>query len=175
MKLFDMIRSAGGGKFVAALASQAGIEPAQAEEALRAMLPEVGSSIRRAEESGSGALVVVDAMHDERYARYLDRPEALSEPGAVSDGERVLRGVMDGAERGALIGRVAAATGRSKDEVGSMLPLVATLAMAALGQTGRDAPAEIPWFGTRPGDRFGAPLLSALTALFEHDDGPKSR
>jgi hypothetical protein len=175
MKLFDTIRSAGGGKFVAALAGQAGIEPAQAEEALRAMLPEVGSAIRRAEESGSGAGVVVEAIHDERYARYLDRPETLSEPGAVSDGERVLKGVMDDAERGALIGRVATETGRSKDEVRTMLPLVATLAMAALGQTGRDASAEIPWFGTRPGDRFGAPLLNALTALFEHEDGPKSR
>lgn len=38
MTLLDTIRSAGGGKFVAALASQAGIEPAEAEEAMRAKL-----------------------------------------------------------------------------------------------------------------------------------------
>lgn len=175
MKLFDTIRSAGGGKFVAALASQAGIEPAEAEEALRAMLPEVGSAIRRAEESGSGAAVVVDAMHDERYARYLDRPEALSEAGAVSDGERVLKGVMDDHQRSEVIGRVGTGTGRNKDEIRTMLPLVATLAMAALGQKGREPSTEIPWFGTRSGDRFGAPLLNALTALFERDDEPKSR
>jgi hypothetical protein len=28
----------------------------------------------------------------------------------------------------------------------------------------------VPWFGTSPGDRFDAPLLNALTALFERDE-----
>ena len=48
-----------------------------------------------------------------------------------------------------------------------MLPLVATLAMAALGEKLRDPSPGLPWFGTRPGDRFDAPLLNALTALFD--------
>ena len=57
-----------------------------------------------------------------------------------------------------------------------MLPLVATLAMAALGEKLRERSPGLPWFGTRPGDRFNAPLLNALTALFERDDDqPKDR
>jgi len=78
--------------------------------------------------------------------------------------------VLDDDERGDLIRRVAAAIGPNEGEVRTMLPLVATLAMAALGQKLRDPSPEVPWFGTRPGDRFDAPLLNALTALFERDE-----
>jgi hypothetical protein len=170
VKLFDVIRSAGGGKFVSALAAKAGIEPGEAEEALRALLPEIGRAIRRTEESGSGAAAVHATMRDERYGRYLEQPEALAEPTAVPDGERVLADVLDEGERGDLIRRVAAEIGPNEEEVRDMLPLVATLAMAALGQKLRDASPGLPWFGSRPGDRFGAPLLDALTALFEPDE-----
>ena len=176
MKLFETIRSAGGGGIVTALAAKGRIGPDEAEEALRALLPEIGRAIRRAEESGSGAAVVSAAMHDERYARYLEQPDALGEPAAVADGEQVLEDVLDDDERGDLIRRVAAKIGPDEAEVRAMLPLVATLAMAALGEKLRERSPGLPWFGTRPGDRFNAPLLNALTALFERDDDqPKDR
>jgi hypothetical protein len=176
VKLLDTIRSAGGGEIVAALAAKARIGPNEAEEALRALLPEIGRAIRRTEESGSGAAVVSAALHDERYARYLEQPNALGEPAAVADGERVLEDVLDDDERGDLIRRVAAEIGPDEAEVRAMLPLVATLAVAALGEKLRDRSPGLPWFGTRPGDRFSAPLLNALTALFEQDDDtPKDR
>jgi hypothetical protein len=60
---FEVIRSAGGGGIVSALAAKAGIAPAEAEEALRALLPEVGHAIRRTEESGAGAAAVSAALH----------------------------------------------------------------------------------------------------------------
>jgi hypothetical protein len=166
MKLFDMIRSAGGGQFVDALAKQAGIQPGEAEEAMRLLLPEIGQAIRQTEESGSGATAVSAAMHDEHYARYLGQPEALGEPAAVSDGARVLGDVLDDDQRAALIRRVAATIGPTESQVGKLLPLVATLAMAALGQQVRAPSAGMPWFGSRPGDRFDAPLLNALADLF---------
>jgi hypothetical protein len=176
VKLFDTIRSAGGGEIVAALAARAHIGPDEAEEALRALLPEIGRAIRRTEESGSGAAAVSAAMHDERYARYLEQPDALGEAAAVADGERVLEDVLDDDERGDLIRRVAAEIGPDEAEVRAMLPLVATLAIAALGEKLRERSPGLPWFGTRPGDRFDAPLLNALTALFEQDDDdPKDR
>jgi hypothetical protein len=174
VKLFDVICSAGGGAFVSALAARAGIAPGEAEEALRALLPEVGHAIRRTEESGSGAAVVHAAMHDERYARYLVEPTALAEPAAVADGERVLADVLDDEERGELIRRVAVEIGPDEEEVRDMLPLVATLAMAALGQKLRDPSPGLPWFGTRPGDRLGTPLLNALTALFERGEDERN-
>jgi len=170
VKLFDTIRAAGGGEIVATLAAKAGIGPDEAEEALRALLPEIGRAIRRTEESGSGAAVVSAAMHDERYARYLEQPETLGEPAAVADGEQVLEDALDDDERGDLIRRVAAEIGPDEEEVRTLLPLVAALAMAAVGEKLRDRSPSLPWFGTRPGDRFDAPLLNALTALFEPDD-----
>ena len=175
MKLFERIQSAGGGRIVAALASRAGVAPRDAEAAVRALLPEIGRAIRRTEESRSGAAALSAAMHDERYARYLEQPEALEDPAAEEDGQRVLADVLDDDEGGALIRRVAAGTGANEGQVRTMLPLVATLAMAALGQNLREATPGLPWFGSRPGDRFDAPLLNALTALFEQDEERKDR
>ena len=170
MTLYEIIRSAGQGKFLAALGAKAGIGQDEAAEALRAMLPEIGSAIRATEESGSGAAAMVAAMHDERYGRYLEQPATIKESQAIEDGERVLDDVLEEDERNQLIRRVAAAIGPNEGEVRTMLPLVATLAMAALGQRLRDATPEMPWFGSRPDDKFDGPLINALTALFEHKE-----
>jgi hypothetical protein len=177
MKLFDAIRSAGKGEIVRTLAEEAGIERGEAEQALRALLPELGRAIRRRGESRPDAPVIDAALRDEGYARYLDDPKALCEPAAAADGERVLAEVLDHGQRRDLVRKVATAIGQSEGAVRTMLPLVATLAMAALGPEIREPSPEIPWYGTRPSDRFGAPLLNALAALFEQDEDkpPKDR
>ena len=114
-------------------------------------------------------------MGDERYARYLDNPEALREPGAVADGERVLLEILDEQQREELVRGAAAAIGAEEDRARRLLPLVASLAMAALGRQVREPSPEIPWFGTDPSDRFDEPLLNALTALFEHDEDSSNK
>jgi hypothetical protein len=172
MKLFDVIRSAGEGEIVATLAEEVGVGRDEAEQALRALLPEIGRAIRRSGESGAGAAAVHAALHDERYARYLDDPAALGEPAATTDGERVLAEVLDRGQRDQMVRRAGSAIGQSEAELRKMLPLVAALAMAALGQHLRDPSPEIPWFGTRQSDHFDAPLLNALAALFEHEEEP---
>ena len=177
MKLLDIIHSAGEGAIVARLAATAGLDRRQAEEALRALVPELGRAIQRAGQSRSGAAAVHAAMRDERYRRYLEQPATLAEPAAVEDGERVLDEVLDDDDRGELVRRVAADIGPDEGEVRKLLPQVAALAMAALGQRLREpAPSPgIPWFGTGPQDRFEAPLLKALAALFGHDEDPPQR
>jgi len=176
MKLFEEIRSAGEGAIVANLAAQAGVDRSAAEEGLRALLPELGRAIRRAAEGGAGTPSLEAALRDERYDRYLDDPAALSDGAAVADGERVLAEVLDADQREELARRVAAAIGPGEGGVRKLLPLVATLAMAALGRQLRAPTPGIPWFGTRPDDRFGAPLLNALAAMFEQEDEkPKGR
>jgi hypothetical protein len=169
--LFEIIRSAGKGEIVRTLAAEAGLDDSQAEEALCALLPEIGRAVRRTGESRSGAAAAHAVMRDERYQRYLDDPPALRQPDAASDGERVLSDILeDDEERGRLVRRVAAAIEPHEDAVRTLLPLVAVLAMGALGRQLREPSPGIPWFGTREGDHFDAPLLEALTALFEHDD-----
>ena len=170
MKLYDTIRSAGGGEIVGALAKYADISRDQAEQALRTLLPELGNAIRRAGESRTGAPTVHAAMQDERYARYLERPSALREPAAAAGGERVLAEVLDDEQRNAIVRDAAAAIDADEATARKLLPLVATLSMAAIGRQLREESPEIPWFGTRPDDRFGAPLLNALAALFEQGE-----
>jgi hypothetical protein len=170
VSLHDIIRSAGGGEFVGTLARQAQVSRAQAEHALRVLLPDLGRAIRRTAESRTGAPAVHAAMRDERYARYLEDPEALRGPDAVADGERVLLEILDDEQREELIRDAAAATDADEDRARTLLPLVAALAMAALGRHLREPSPEIPWFGTDPRDHFDEPLLDALTALFEQDE-----
>ena len=170
MKLYDVIRAAGGGEIVGMLAKQSDLSRDQAGRALRVLLPDLGRAIRRTGESRTGAPAVHAAMRDERYGRYLDDPQALRERSAAEDGERVLVEVLDDDQRAEMVRATAAAIDADEDQVRRLLPLVATLAMAALGQRLREPSPEIPWFGTHPGDRFDAPLLNALTALFEQAD-----
>jgi Bacterial protein of unknown function (DUF937) len=170
LKLYEVIRSAGGGEVVEALAREAGVSREQAERALRLLLPDLGRAIRRTAESRTGAPAVHAAMQDERYGRYLEDPEALLEPAAAEDGERVLMEVLDDAQREEIVRGTAAAINADEDRVHKLLPLAATLAMAALGQQLREPSPRIPWFGTHPGDHFDAPLLDVLAALFGHDE-----
>jgi hypothetical protein len=173
--LFEIIRSAGKGEIVRTLATEAGVDDSQTEEGLRALLPEIGRAIRRTGESRSGAAAAHAAMRDERYQRYLDDPAALRQPDAARDGERVLSDVLDDEERTELVRRVAAGIEPHEDAVRTLLPLVAVLAMGALGRQLREPSPGIPWFGTREGDHFDAPLLEALTALFEHKDDDRAK
>ncbi len=170
MELLEIIRNRGGGAIVRTLAGSTNLDQGETEEALAALLPELGRAIQRAGGSRSGAAAVHAAMQDERYQRYLEQPATLAEPAAREDGERVLDEVLDEDDRGDLVRRVAAAIGPDEGEVRKLLPPVAALAMAALGQRLRDPSPEIPWFGTRPDDRFEAPLLDALAGLFGHGD-----
>ena len=170
MKLYDIIRSAGGGEIVDALAEQADTSRDRAEQALRLLLPDLGRAIRRTAESRTGAPAVHAAMRDERYARYLEHPPSLRESAAAADGERVLTEVLDDEQREELVRDSAAAIDADEATVRKLLPLVATVGMAALGQQLREPSPEIPWFGTHQGDHFDAPLLTALTALFEQDE-----
>ena len=170
MKLYEIIRAAGRGEIVEGLAKETGVARDQAEQALRRLLPELGRAIRRTGESRTGAPAVHAAMHDERYARYLEHPEALREASAAADGERVLEEVFDDQQRDELVRSAAAELQADQPSVRRLLPLISTLAMAALGRQLRDQSPEIPWFGTRPDDQFGAPLLHALAAMFEHED-----
>jgi hypothetical protein len=177
VELFDIIRSAGGGTIVRTLAASSGLEQSEVEEALRALVPEIGRAIRRAGESRSGAAAVHAVMRDERYRHYLETPPSFAEPAAAADGERVLDEILDQDERGALVHRVAAAIGPDEGEVRALLPR-AVLAAAVLGERLREPPPpsaasespEIPWFGTRPGDHFDAPLLNTLARLFEAEE-----
>jgi hypothetical protein len=176
VKLYDVIRSAGDGAIVEALAKQTGVSREQADRALRVLLPELGRAIRRTAESRTGAPAVHAAMRDERYARYLKDPAALVGPAALTDGERVLQEILDEEQREELIHSTAAAIDADEDRARRLLPLLATLAMAALGERLREPSPEIPWFGTDQSDQFGAPLLDALAALFEyHDETPGKR
>jgi hypothetical protein len=174
VELYENIRTAGGGAVVAELAKDAGVTRDQAEQALRALLPELGRALRGAGERATGAPAVHAAMQDERYVRYLDDPATLSEATAAADGERVLAEVVNEAQRDELIRNAAAAAQIDQAAVRRLLPLIGTLAMAAIGQRLRGESPQIPWFGTRPDDQFGAPLLNALAAMFEHEDESRS-
>ena len=170
MQLLQVIEAECDGAIVDTLAARAGLDRSATRQALRVLLPELGRSIRAACGRQHGAAAVREAAGDERHRRYLEDPAALAEPAAAADGERVLSAVLDPDERRELAARATAASPARQAQVEKLMPLVASLAMAAIGRQ-IEAPAPgIPWFGSREGDHFDAPLLDAVTGLFESEN-----
>ena len=134
MRLYEIIRAAGGGASVEELATQAGVGRDRAEGALRTLLPALGRAIQRAGERPTGAATIHAAMQDERYARYLEHPATLREARAAADGERVLEEILDAGQRDQLVRNAAAAIQADDASVRRLLPLIAALAMGALGR-----------------------------------------
>ena len=94
---------------------------------------------------------------------------------AIADGERVLLEVLDDQQRAEIVRGGAAVINADEDRARRLLPLIATLGMAALGRHLREPSPRIPWFGTDASDHFDEPLLDALTALFEQDEDSSSQ
>ena len=140
MQLYNIIRSAGGGEIVKNLAAGSGLEPSEVEEALRALLardrqrdPARG---REPERRRRGP------CPDARRAlpALLRQPAGARRAGGAADGERVLDEILDQDERGELVRRVAAAIRPDEGQVRTLLPRVAVLAAAVLGERLREPP-----------------------------------
>jgi hypothetical protein len=165
MRPLQMIEAAGGAAIVDVLAAEAGLDRDAASRALGVLLPELGQAILEACNGRHGARAARGAANDERYRRYLEHPAALAEPVAAVNGERVLNAVLDAGEHRRLAARAAAASFADQARVEQLMPLAASLAMAAIGRRLEAAWPGIPWFGSRQSDHFDAPLVNALAAL----------
>lgn len=170
MSLLETIHAAPG-DVVGELARRAGIERSQTEQALRALVPEVGRAMRRAAESRTPTAPAVHAItRNGRYERYLDQPAALHEPAALDHGRQLLHDLFGGREEAReLADGVAPSVGAEPDAIAHLLPLVTTLAAGALSREVRTTTPTSAHVGAQ-GEEHGAPLARALASLFGDED-----
>jgi len=175
MSLLETIYAAPG-DVIGELAERAGLERSRTEQALRALVPEIGRAMRGAAASRAASAPAVHAItRNGRYERYLDQPAALHEPAALDSGRELLHDLFGGREEAREIADgVAPAVGADPDAIAHLLPLVTTLAAGALS---RELRATAPTSGHvgAQGEAHGAPLARALASLFGDEEGSRDR
>jgi hypothetical protein len=135
MNILDAIVGAQDGQAVGALANQFGLSQDQTVSALGALLPALAGGLQRNVSSPSGLDQLSAALGSGRHGQYLDDLTSLGRADTVTDGNAILGHILGSRDVSrAVASNASAATGISPDVLKKMLPVVATLAMAALSK-----------------------------------------
>ena len=135
MNILNAILGAGDGQAVGALAQQFGLSNDQASSALSALLPALAGGLQRNVTQQGGLESLVGALTSGQHGRFLDNPSLLGRRHAVSDGNAILGHILGTKDVSrAVASNAAATTGIGEDVLKKMLPVIATLAMAALSR-----------------------------------------
>jgi hypothetical protein len=135
MNILNAILGADDGRAVGALAQQFGLSQDQASSALGALLPALAGGLQRNVTQGGGLESLIGALASGRHGQYLDNPDLLAAPSTAADGNAILGHILGSKDVSrAVASNAAASTGIGQDVLKRMLPVVATLAMAALSR-----------------------------------------
>jgi len=90
MNLMDMILSAQGGATAQQAGAQLGLDPAQTQGAIAALLPAISSALKMNTQSPQGLGGLLQALQGGQHEQYLDNPQAMAAPQTVNDGNAIL-------------------------------------------------------------------------------------
>ena len=140
MNLTDLVEGAGGRDTIARLASQLGVDQADAQRLIGSLSPALLQGVRKQAESPESRAGLEQALQSERHQRYLDEPERLTDEDAREDGNNILGHLFGSKDvsRG-VAAKAAEETGFDASLIKKALPLVAGLAMGALGRQTRSS------------------------------------
>ena len=148
MGLADMLLNTHGGGATELLAQRFGISPEQAASAVSALVPALASGLQQKTTNEGGLQWLLGALAGGREQQYVEDHQALDRPGTIADGNAILGHLLGSKDVSRQVAsRAAAQTGLGVDLLKRMLPVVAAMAMGAIGkdmagQLGQDAPAE---------------------------------
>lgn len=135
MKLLSMLASAQGGNAISNLGQQVGLNPSQAESAVKAMLPALSSGLKRNVAQPGGLESLLGALQGGNHQQYLDDAAHMANPQTASAGNAILGHILGSRDVSREVAsRAAAQTGISAGALKQMLPLLATMAMGSLGK-----------------------------------------
>lgn len=142
MDLLNTILQAGGGDAVKQLAKQFNLGEGQISDVLGQVVPALGGGMQRNTQQSGGLDSLLGALQKGNHADYLDNPSKLADNSAQSDGNGILGHLLGSKDVSrALAGKASANTGISDSIIKKMLPMVASLAMGAVGKQQQAAPA----------------------------------
>lgn len=135
INLFDMLTQANGGAAVQQVGQQAGLQPDMAQAAIKALLPAIAGGLQRNVQQPGGLQSLLGALQNGQHEQYLDQPEKLAQPDAIADGNAILGHLLGSKDTSrAVAAQAAQKTGLSEQVLKSVLPMVASMAMASLSK-----------------------------------------
>ena len=135
INLFDMLTQANNGAAVQQVGQQAGLQPDMAQAAIKALLPAIAGGLQRNVQQPGGLQSLLGALQNGQHAQYLDQPDSLAQPNAIADGNAILGHLLGSKDTSrAVAAQAAKKTGLSEQVMKSMLPMVASMAMASLSK-----------------------------------------
>jgi hypothetical protein len=141
MDLLQTILNAQNGTAVDQLGQQLGLDRAQTVSAIQGLMPALAGGLAKNASAPDGLAGLEAALTGGAHARYLENPAALAHPEAIEDGNGILGHLFGTKEVSRQVAANASAqTGIGADILKKMLPMVASLAMAALAQRARRSP-----------------------------------
>ncbi|HLT91546.1 MAG TPA: DUF937 domain-containing protein [Woeseiaceae bacterium] len=135
MNLLDLLEQQGGGSSIATLAGKLGIDEQQARKLIGSLSPAMAAGLQQRAQSPEAQAGLASEIETGRYQRYLDEPGRLADDSAREDGNHVL-GQLFGSKdvSRSVADRASRDTGLDAGLVKQALPMVAGLAMGALGR-----------------------------------------
>lgn len=137
MSLLEHLLGRQDGVAVDQISRQLGLDPAQTQAALDALLPAVAAGVRRNASTPQGLEGLLGALGTGQHHRYVETPSVLAQPDAIQDGNGILGHIFGSKEVSREVAaRAAAQTGLGQDVLKQMLPMVAALVMGAMARGG---------------------------------------
>ena len=165
MNILDVITNAQDGAAVRQLGAQVGLGEEQTASALSALVPALAAGFQRNLQTPNGLAGLVSALATGNHQRYIDDPAALSDQGAIADGNGILGHVLGSKDVSRdVASRAAAQSGLGADVMKRLLPLAATMMMGAFSK--QNAAGSVPALA---GSASGGGLVDMLTSLVDRD------
>ena len=135
MDLLQTILNEQNGRAVDDLGQQLGLDRTQTVSAIQGLLPALAGAMATNTAQPGGLESLEAALTRGGHGRYLDDPTQLARPEAIQDGNGILGHLFGSKEVSRQVASGASAqTGIGADVLKKMLPMVASLAMAALAR-----------------------------------------
>lgn len=135
LNLMDMIMSAAGPQAAQQAGARAGLESAQAQSAIAALLPAVSAALKKQTASQEGLAGLLGALQSGSHSQYIENPATLNSDATVADGNGILGHIFGSKDVSREVASAAAnKTGLELGALKKILPLVAAMAMGSLSK-----------------------------------------
>lgn len=136
MNLLELLNSAGGQQSLGSLASNLGLDSTKTNSLVDALAPALMGALQKQTSSQDGLAGFKKALQSGRHQAYLSKPESMSSPATVADGNNILGHILGSKDVSRNVAaQAAASTGIDVSLIKQALPLIASLAMGAMSKS----------------------------------------
>lgn len=135
MNLFDMLLESQNSDTVGQLARQFGLGQDDTQNVLKQLMPMLSRGMRNNSKQPGGMDALAKALQSGNHQRYIENPNLLDQESTRNEGNAILGHIFGNKDVSRNVAAHASAeTGISSAIIRKMLPVVATIAMGALGK-----------------------------------------